>query len=496
MLQNLFFLLFLSAVSVMSVFGMDSHQSTCYYSSNGATYIEPILKPAKPTPKTKKPTLLFEYFGLPELYNQQAAINPKQLIVQFVLNKRPQWHKKTTVCEQGAHVVTYDAAGDCLVTGNGDTMWFADQAGRICATKKYLSKVVDVISHPTEQALVVACENQTLDKIDLRGKTQRTVGTGCIPAACAVNAKTNELAIVTAEGLLKIWSLTGGKMPDEIKLDIQGAKHLAFHEQGNHLALAVNENVQVIERSTGTVHRLDQKIGSAIKGVTFKPDGKLLAVSQHGFLTRWEPKVADKDKKFSWKCKQRVLGALFIKRVSAFVDIVKFHPQGHLFATIQQFCDNIKLWDTECNNIAIIPYGHAHSFTFHPTMHEFAVGGIGSLVETWQQEQFPTLEQLLFRLILKQYLVKCIAARKKPGYPASYSSDKFIDWMSEWFYLEKQALLKVWRTFSASKQIAIRRTYVEHAKKVGDIEEGIASWQRHVALYRKQEQEKEQQKIK
>ncbi len=472
------FLIFLSFMSV-SLSAMDSNLARRFhYHYDGTTSYQDLLPPTQPTRRTKKPTLLFEYFGLPESYAQSAAVNAKQVIVEKILNAQPIWRKKITICHQDVHSVVYSNDGRTIVTaGSDNAVCLADQAGRIITTKKYHQGLLrDAVFHPTDQSLIV-CLDQVFDKIDAQGKTLKTIRTGLDPIKCAVNAKKNELVAIDGHGLLKVWSLSGG-MPFEKKFDMQAVFDLACHDSGDLFAV-VSGGVQLFERSTGQLVNLPH--AALVKAAAFQPCGNMLVTgSEDGLLTLWKQKKADAKKSLStldWEVTKIIPNE---KRFPT-IDLVQFHPRGHLFATLHSAWNRITLWDSMGNSIIKIPHTNGmRSLAFHPNNHEFAVGHQpGTPVVLWQQEKFPTLEQVLLRLILKQYIIKCVAARRKPGFPSNASTDKFIDWMCDWFYLEKETLLKVWNTFSEKQRVIIGRTYAEHARNVADTVQRRADYERY-----------------
>ncbi len=497
MTQYRIFLIFLSFLSV-PISAMDGNPTRRFnYWYDGSTSYQDLLPPTQPTRRTRKPTLLFEYFGLPESYARSAAVNVKQIIVEKILGARPIWQQKTNVCHQGVHSVSYNNDGRMIATaGNDNAVYFADQAGRIIATRKYPHAITDAVFHPTDQSLIV-CSDQLFDKIDAKGKTLKTIRAGLNPVKCALNAKKNELAAIDANGLLKVWSLSGG-IPFEVILNIQGVSDFACHESGDLFAVVANYAVQLYERSTGQLLDLPHDVG--VKTVSFQPHGNMLVTgSFNGLLTLWKRRVADAKKPnaaLEWNV-AKIIPVDVNNQHGPHIDVIEFHPRGNLFASLHFNRNNIWLWDSSGNNIAIIPHTHGmRSLAFHPENHEFAVGHDfnGMPVVLWAQEQFPTLEQILLRLILKKYIIKCIAARRKPGYPVNPSAGKFVAWMCDWFHLDTESITRVWNTFSDKKRVVIARTYVERARKVADMVQSRADDEQRMALYRKLETEQQKNK--
>lgn len=503
---------FIGLVALMHIcsrplFAMDGNPTRRFtYYGDGTTSSELLLPAARPTPKTKQPTLLFEYFGLPESYARRAAVNVNQIIVEKILNARPIWQQKTTVCHQDVHTIAYSNDGRTVATAGrsygNDMLCISDREGRILREKKYPEKIGGLIFHPTDESLIV-CSSKVFEKIDAQGKTVKTINAGLDPVKCVLNTHKNELAAIDDRGRLKIWSLAGGK-PFEKDTQLLTMLDLACHYAGDIFALVRCSYVLLFQRSTDELKHLPHDHG--ILAVAFEPHGNTLVTgSLNGLLTFWQTNAPERALDVThWKAAHVIDVNSHNQLNNSCVDRLEFHPRGHLLASLHVQGNKVVLWDLRGNKIASMPAccipPHCHpprvALAMHPEDNELAIGYPDMPVVLWQQEKFLTLEQLLFKLILKQYLVKCLAARRKPGYPISYSSDKFIDWMSDWFYVEKEALSKVWRTFSSAKRVAIMRTYIEHAKRVGDIEESIAQCQRTVAFCRKRELEKEQQKHK
>lgn len=461
------FLLIFCVLSSNSIIAMDGKKF--YYADDGKSfYTQALLKPARPTPKTKQPCSLYEYFGLSPSFSQAAAINVKQLIVLYVLNKQPTWLRETLVQHAKVRHIAYSADGSTLVTATADDLCISDQCGRIVATKKYPSKISSVACHPIEPCFVVSMESQKFDKINCRGSTVKVINAQGTPLLCAVNAQTAELAALVSDQKLKVWPLKGGAHPFEYAVDAENPKSLIFNPEGNTFALANQGGIQVLNRDSGVITFIVMR--DSAQGIAFKPDtNALLAVTRGGDVMTWalsrKGLLARKD------CKPSKV----IKLATTFlIDRAQFNPKGDLVAVgSNNNRTPVELWNMRGERVGVLPGYSTQRFVFHPTVNQLAVVQ-GDCVELWKEERFPTCEQLLLQTVLQQYLIKCICARKKPGYSTSLLPEKFIDWMSDWFHLDKESLKGTWRTVSPPKQMALIKTYVSHAKRVAEFEENLA----------------------
>lgn len=431
----------------------------------------PLLKPARPTPKTKQPCSLYEYFGLSPNFSQVAAINVKQLIVQHVLNKKPIWFRETVVHHPKVSQIAYNTEGDALVTATANELCISDKEGRIVTTKKYPSNISTVVCHPTEKCFVVALENQTFHKIDGRGQTLKTVDARCVPLLCAVNAQTAELAALVSDQELKIWPLTGGN-PLEYEVDLEKPRSLILNKEGNTFALTDQTGIQVINRDSGVTTFL--VMPDSAQGIAFNPDtNALLAVTRGGDLMSWA--LSRKGLFVRKDCKPSKVTKL---ATTFLIDRAQFNPKCDLIA-LGSLRKPVELWNLEGERVGVLSGYSPVRFIFHPVLHQLAVVK-EDCAEIWKEECFPSFEQLLLKTVLQQYLIKCICARKKPGYLTSLIPEKFIEWMSDWFHLDKELLTRTWRTIPQPKQMALIKTYSSHAKKIGDMEESILQWQKIV----------------
>ena len=136
---------------------------------------------------------------------------------------------------------------------------------------------------------------------------------------------------------------------------------------------------------------------------------------------------------------------------------VAFHPRGNMLATGS--CDNtVCLWNTNTGQkLHTFPHNNwVLAVAFHPRGNTLATAS-GDTANMWEQHINFTLEQLLLRCVLKNYVKKCIEKREKPDVLCT-NKDNLVPWMAQKFNLKQDELQEVWASLPEKLQTSIVAT--------------------------------------
>lgn len=183
------------------------------------------------------------------------------------------------------------------------------------------------------------------------------------------------------------------------------------------------------------------------RAIAFHPESSMIATTYGKNIAVWDLK-----------------GNLIAERYNDhLIDRFAFHPQGHIIAVSSPH--KICLWSLMGNKIRELAIdGSLSHLVFSPKGDMIAGIDADDNLVLWQKHEKPTLKQVLFRQVLKDYFVACIEAKKKP---TIYSSaDDLPSWMAAKFKLDKTELSMVWESFPPKLQEGIIKTVFFRATEI------------------------------
>ncbi|MGE0009620.1 MAG: WD40 repeat domain-containing protein [Candidatus Babeliales bacterium] len=393
----------------------------------------------------QQPKTLYEYFGMTQLAS--ASRDVKALVAKALIGNGGWWWLKRQRI--------YDDL-------SGKIAFSAD--GRLFAIVHY--NVVDIC-------------NLTCNESDIIYLTHKEPVT-----AFAFHPTSRSIATIESN-ICTMWHCTG-KLISTFNTAWQHSSHIAFHPTKNIIAIATACTVYLYDYTGKRMRKI--KHTTYVQGIDFNEDGVLGTTPWVGESRLWN----DEGKQIQ---------ALPHR---GFNSAIALHPNNNIIATAE--LNRVLLWNMQGEQTCTLLHngrinrvkfnsqkmhvGTASSdktaclwnfrgtklrtfyhlnpvrgIAFHPCGTLFATAATKNTVCLWQQHEQPTLEQVLLRQLIKNWVLTCIAQRKKPHFPCT-SAAEVPTWMAVQFNIQKDELERIWQSMNERLQNAIAYTLKGRAHQI------------------------------
>lgn len=389
--------------------------------------------------KTKS---LCEYFEIPE----RVPGDVKKLLVQEIIGAGGWWYKKAMLPhEDMVYGVAFHPQGTIVATASNDKMAYVGpwaKKGTLLRALPHSSAVDAVAFHSQGNIVATASATTACLWLSKESKLVRTLHHDGWVNDVDFHPQGHKVVTASNDHTACVWGLDGTKLRTLQHNDSVTA--VAFHPQGNLIATA-SDKIAYLWGSKGIRRRFFH--GNLVVAVAFHKEGNMFA-------------TASGNTAYVWDIKRDILHALRTVRFlphSEIVNEVAFHSQGTLIATVSHD-KTACLWDLEGNKLCVLRHDNwVRAVAFHPQDNVVATASDDKLVSFWAMHNKPTLEQVLLRLVLKKYLLECIAGCQKPKVTCTHKDD-LVPWMVETFKLKQDELEQVWETFPEKLKSSIVAT--------------------------------------
>jgi WD40 repeat protein len=168
-------------------------------------------------------------------------------------------------------------------------LWDA-QSGEMTAKFPALDKRIFAVAYTPDNAQLLVGGTESIFRLQLPNGEQVGSLTGHQYAASLVFSPDNNVFATTgADGMLRFWSYPDWIALKTVYIGKSGVLQIAFHPDGTHVAVSVDNGIQIHLVTDGD---LERSINTSIKGmygVAFSPDGQFLAnAAADGKVRVWQ----------------------------------------------------------------------------------------------------------------------------------------------------------------------------------------------------------------
>jgi len=273
--------------------------------------------------------------------------------------------------------LTFDAAGDTLISGSWDQTiqgWNMRTGENVCRFTAHRDHVTTLAISPDSRLLASGSRNGTVRIWDCSSCRPVTALHGHGHAVASLWFINQGKLLVSSDraGMVVFWDVKTCRPVRRLHENRNDLGALAFSADGNHMALAVGEEIRCI--SLAGRKRLVRLRGHArsVSDVAFSPDRRLLASAGADQTARiWS--VADAEMR------------LILREHEDMVRSVSFSPDG---ATLATGGDDamVRIWDVETGSLTACLEGHTGSVTmvrFSPDGRFLSSAGEDNAIRLW-----------------------------------------------------------------------------------------------------------------
>lgn len=399
---------------------------------------------------------LYEHFGISnaEMLSKDLSV----MVACLVLKKSEWWYKKTEFSPgDWVNDVAFHPTKKLLATASNNgvaCLWdFEGNCNFILEYKKegkYNKRVYGVALHPTEPLLATALDDGTAELLNYEEKKIVILNHATRVNKVVLHPTEPLLATACDEGTAYVWNYQDHK---KCIIKHQGnLEGIALHPTEKLLATASAHGTVCVCDYEGTNKlTLKEHLSNKYNGVALHRDKLIATASYDGMACLWD---YQRNKKLTL-------------RHGKSVNAVALHPTETILATASD--DHTAcLWDYHGNKkVTLLHDCMVKAIALHPTEELVATGSYPGVI-LWQKIR-PTLPQLLFRQLLKDYFLECIVRRK--AIELCEAADELPVWMSKTFAIQQEELENVWASMPEALRQSIFYTLCFRAEEIARIQQ-------------------------
>lgn len=427
---------------------------------------------------------LYEYCKIS--YFERAPKAMKNLIVEQLVGCGGWWYKKAALpFEMSPHSLNEKPAATALhpvalmaviahrtevhypnVHAYSAAVWNIKRK-KIERLLPHATAVLSIVFNPKGTLIATGTEGDTAHIWDLDGNNLRTLQFRSYFKYLAFNSQGTSVSNGTT-----FWQFEDEHENNVCKFNINRYKRaLAHHPKHPSLVAAafkrsdksLHESIVILLESGKQSHR-DMPFDSSIDHVAFTANGDFLFMagrmpgSYNNTVYQWDL-VSD-------RCKHHAQfsGTLYDMVGQPTCRVAMQDSISSLHAIRSGACADIRIGDLKGNSVRLPCSKYAWAIKFNQKGNAVLMVVEDELV-VWQQHEKPTLEQVLLRQALKNYLMECIAVQECPSIMCMYKSE-FVDWMYKHFYIRREVLQEVWESMPEELQESLFNTFKERTSAI------------------------------